>query len=594
MFEDFLDAVASTDFEEVPVPLEEFLYAKEFLAFPPLSPVQETMVEAMSNIYKHETNVELWGEEKADEIARYSKKEIILQVGKGSGKDAMSAIAMTRAAYLLLCLKDPAKYFGKPSGDAIYLINVAVNAKQAKNVYFRGNLLQRVKSCAWFEGKYTNTADTIQFDKNVMALSGNSESEAWEGYNILMAVLDEISAFETETTATAGERKKTADNIYDMYKQSIASRFPEYGKLALLSFPRHKECFISKRYNEVVQDKETYLRQHTFHIHKDRPIEEVGNSMTIEWEEDHIIRYREPNVVAFKLPSWEVNPTVSLEGLMDQFLRDEKDSLKRFACMPPEVVDGYFTNRAVLEEAFPPNVASPFLPDWSIRPGVRPNPEKNYYGHVDLAFNRDRASVAMASVQGWREVVHGDYKEVRPELSIDLVRIWSPTKSNELELDDVLTYITGLREKGYNLKLVTYDFWNSLSHRQVLTRDYGIKTDKLSVQVEQYNEFTTALTDGRVFGYNLPLMVNEYMQLQLIRGKKIDHTSKSSKDVADSVVGAAYNATQGETYRKGDKMVRTRYRFREDEDKKAKEVENKLEEAPPQMPKNLKAFFHIV
>ena len=40
--------------------------------------------------------------------------------------------------YKLLCLKDPAVYFGKPPGDAIDIINVAVNAQQAKNVFFKG------------------------------------------------------------------------------------------------------------------------------------------------------------------------------------------------------------------------------------------------------------------------------------------------------------------------------------------------------------------------------------------------------------------------------------------------------------------------
>ncbi len=41
---------------------------------------------------------------------------------------------------MLVCLKDPARYFGKPAGDAIDIINVAINAQQAKNDGNRVNL----------------------------------------------------------------------------------------------------------------------------------------------------------------------------------------------------------------------------------------------------------------------------------------------------------------------------------------------------------------------------------------------------------------------------------------------------------------------
>ncbi len=71
----------------------------------------------------------LMGTEQGDKhFSKYTKNEIILQLGKGSGKDFVSTVACAYVVYKLLCLKDPARYYGKPSGDAIDIINVAINA----------------------------------------------------------------------------------------------------------------------------------------------------------------------------------------------------------------------------------------------------------------------------------------------------------------------------------------------------------------------------------------------------------------------------------------------------------------------------------
>lgn len=59
-------------------------------------------------------------------------------ISANSGKDLLSTVAVSYVVYKLLCLKDPARYYGKPSGDAIDIINIAINAQQAKNVFFKG------------------------------------------------------------------------------------------------------------------------------------------------------------------------------------------------------------------------------------------------------------------------------------------------------------------------------------------------------------------------------------------------------------------------------------------------------------------------
>ena len=254
-FNDFLEVLKDNIFEENPVDVKTFVESSNYLGQPPLSEIQYNIVEAMSQIYYKKDLENLMGTNDGGAYYdKYTKNEIILQLGKGSGKDFTSTVGCAYLVYKLLCLKDPAKYFGKPSGDAIDLINVAINAQQAKNVFFKG-FKTKIESSPWFAGKFYAKADSIEFNKAITVYSGHSERESHEGLNLMLAVLDEISGFASEV-GTANEQGKTAENIYKAFRGSVDSRFPDLGKVALLSFPRYVGDFISKRYEDVIAEKE--------------------------------------------------------------------------------------------------------------------------------------------------------------------------------------------------------------------------------------------------------------------------------------------------------------------------------------------------
>jgi len=136
VFEDMIDLLGGDEFDEKPVALEEFVTSRDYLGLPPLSDYQYTAIKAMSQIYKKETLINVFGQEEGTKISKQTCNEVVLQLGKGSGKDYMSTISVSYMVYLLLCLKDPAKYYGKPPGDSIDILNIAINALLAINVFF--------------------------------------------------------------------------------------------------------------------------------------------------------------------------------------------------------------------------------------------------------------------------------------------------------------------------------------------------------------------------------------------------------------------------------------------------------------------------
>lgn len=537
-FNDLMNLLDGEDFEERPVSIEEFVQSEDYLGLPPLSQNQYKLIRASSQIYKKSTLIALYGDLEAEKRFAETMNEVIFQLGKGSGKGYTSSIACSYIVYLLLCLKDPARYYGKPPGDHIAILNIAINAAQAQNVFFK-YFKQRITTSPWFAGKYAEKAGEFQFDKNVFVYSGHSEREAWEGYNVIFVILDEISGFALESTS-GNEQAKTASAVYKMYKQSVVSRFPEYGKVVLLSFPRFKNDFIQQRYDEVIAEKQVVIRKHRFKIDEHLPDGTDGNEFEIEWEEDNIVSYRIPRVFALKRPTWEINPLVTLDNLMAAFYDDPIDSLSRFACMPPDAIDAFFKDRAKIELAF--SAQDSLNEDNSFRPTFLPDPEKRYYIHVDLARVHDHAAVAMAHVEKWEQRKIGDkLTEPAPVVIVDQVRFWTPSKTKNVDFTEIREYILSLKRRGFNIHLVTFDRWESADTMQYLN-ERGLKAERLSVAKKHYEDLAMVVAEERVIGPHNTLLIDELLQLRIMKNDKVDHPRKGSKDLSDAVCGAVYNS----------------------------------------------------
>jgi hypothetical protein len=536
VFEDYIKILEQDNFDEYPVPVEEFVYGKHYLGLNVLSDYQMEIVKAGSQILKEEDLIKIYGEVAGKERYQETFKEVILMLGKGSGKDFTSTITISYIVYQLLCLKDPSAYFGQAPGEHIDIINIAINAQQAKNVFFKG-FKKRIETSPWFVGKFEAKTDSIEFDKDITVYSGHSERESWEGYNTFAVVLDEIAGFAVDN-ATGNERAKTAEDVYDMYSASVVSRFPDYGKVILLSFPRYRGDFISQRYDAVVADKQVVEHFEQLIVNPELP-DEDWNRVEFMWEEDIILGYKQPYVYALKRPSWIINPTKKIEDYTGQFFKNITDSMMRFACMPPDAIDGLFKEPKKIDDAL--SRESLFDEHGTKSGAFLPDKSKEYFVHADLAQVFDRCAVAIAHVDHFTEVRYGKLKQtIEPVVVVDFVRWWSPSKDKSIDLKEVREFIVSLKAEGYNIKLVTFDRWNSVEMMEYLDQK-GFKTDRVSVAKPHYIDLLTIVNEGRLHGPNIDLLKTELKQLRVIKDK-IDHPRKGSKDLADAVCGAVYNA----------------------------------------------------
>ena len=539
MFDDFLEALKDNHFEETPVDAKTFIESPDYLGQPGLSTIQYDIVEAMSQIYRKEDLQFIMGEEDgARYYEKYTKNEIILQLGKGSGKDFTSTVACAYIVYKLLCLKDPARYFGKPSGDAIDLINVAINAQQAKNVFFKG-FKSKIERSPWFAGKYEAKVDSISFDKSITVYSGHSERESHEGLNLLLAVLDEISGFATEV-GTGNEQGKTADNIYKAFRGSVDSRFPDLGKVVLLSFPRYNGDFISERYEAVIADKEVVSKNHRFIINPLLPEDDKDNWFEISWDEDHIRSYKYPGVFALKRPTWEVNPTRKIDDFKIAFMTDLGDAMMRFACVPTYASDAFFKQADKVRACM--TTRNPLDQFRRFEENFKPDPDKVYYVHADLAQKHDKCAVAIAHVEKWVNVqVIKDYEQISPIVIVDAVAWWEPKVEGPVNLSEVKQWIQNLRRLGFNIGLVTFDRWQSFDIQNEL-QAVGMRTETVSVAKKHYEDMAMLVYEQRLVMPAIELLFEELTELKIMKNDKVDHPRKKSKDLADAVCGSIFGA----------------------------------------------------
>jgi len=539
MFNDFLEVLKENQFDEIPVDAKTFVESADYLGQPELSSIQYEIVEAMSQIYRKEELQEIFGSVVgAQYFDKYTKNEIILQLGKGSGKDFVSTVACAYIVYKLLCLKDPARYYGKPSGDAIDIINVAINAQQAKNVFFKG-FKTKIEKSPWFAGKYNAKADSVEFDKSITVYSGHSERESHEGLNLLLAVLDEISGFASEV-GTGNEQGKTAENIYKAFRGSVDSRFPDLGKVVLLSFPRYQGDFISKRYEDVIAEKETIEKKHLFIMNEDLPHDDPNNQFEISWEEDTILSYKVPKVLALKKTTWDVNPTRKIDDFKLAFYTDLGDAMMRFACTPTFASDAFFKQKDKLEKCM--TLRNPVDNFRRFDESFKPDPEKIYYIHADLAQKHDKCAVAIAHVDKWVNIqVIKDYQQVAPMVIVDAVAWWEPKAEGPVNLSEVKQWIINLRRQGFNIGVVSFDRWQSFDIQQEL-KAVGIKTDTVSVAKKHYEDLAMMIYEERVAMPRIPLLLEEMSELKIMKNTRVDHPRKKSKDLADAVCGAVFGA----------------------------------------------------
>lgn len=496
-------------FEIEPVPLDVFLHESAYLGLPDLSKIQREVIELASNVYPK------WINDKLGWSTRYVDILVCL-FGKSSGKDFISRVSILRIIYLLLCLRSPQMVYGLTAADAIDAINMAYTAYQARAVFFNP-LIRMVTQSPFFRGRSEVVGNQIQFDKALIAHSGNSSQESFEGFNPIVVALDEIDAFKTREDlrrSSAWNPEHSAEGIYNSLRSSTQSRFPGLGKMLLLSFLRRSEGYMIDTYNKMLNDPTAYAR---------------------------------------RAATWEVNPTKTRSDFDVEYRRNPEDSAMRYECIPTATASHFFRDRPVLYRTFHydevhdsvlsgvgipvnPFQDGAFLPSFRISENdVRPR-----FIHVDTGITNDAAAVGCVHVDSWIEIEGGG---VLPVIGVDFLATLDPLAGHqEIKLEEIRDVIRKFRNcrplHKVSIGRITFDQYQSRDSMQILTSE-GYVVGYLSVDKDDtaYVTLKDVIYTGRLRSPGSLLLVKELRSLVKF-GNKVDHPPGGSKDLADALAGA--------------------------------------------------------
>lgn len=237
---DVLKAMQALVYDEVPVPMDEYVLGRRFLN-----------LKGLINV------------EKMDLLMEFDKpyvRKCYCAAGSGSGKSFMVSIVQSRQIYKLICLRRPDLFYMLGPGSHIACINLSTSKEQARDVVF-AEFLARIERSSWFKGRYQAMRTRARFQKGVYAMSGGTTATSYYGYHPIMGTLDEASYMFDSTN------RSIADDLTEALLKSLNTRFPRAYKLMVISTLRSIDDFLFGKIEQIKDEGVCVLNKPTVRPH---------------------------------------------------------------------------------------------------------------------------------------------------------------------------------------------------------------------------------------------------------------------------------------------------------------------------------------
>jgi hypothetical protein len=236
------------------------------------------------------------------------------------------------------------------------------------------------------------------------------------------------------------------------------------------------------------------------------------------------------------------------------FKRNPEKAQAYYGCKPLESGIGFIRDLEKLEKIKDPNLRNPLDTLGRFDSWFKPSPyaRNTYFCHIDLALGKiDEAGFQTSDVAA----LAMGHKEESGIIIIDLMkRYTAPATGKEVEFASIRQDIIDLKTRGFNIKKITIDGWQSKDSMQILQRQ-GFEVELLAIDkgMAHWDTFKEVVITERVKTYgHFPgeiwgtqvdnVLIHELRHLVLVDGKKVDHLDISSKDISDCVCGVVSNA----------------------------------------------------
>lgn len=367
------------------------------------------------------------------------RREMVLSVGRRSGKTLITSCIVAYETYKLLLLGNPQKYYGSSQSNVIQLISVATDQAQAgllyreasghfqKCDYFKPYTANATQSYATFQTPfdietYGSYASNPKARYSVNVTFRSCVAKGLRGGANIMVALDEVAHFGEQGQASAEE-------VYQAVEPSTRTFSPKdpnntikpigdnEGRIVMISSPLGKQGLFYKQFELG-----------------------FGNNKAAD------------NLLCIQAPTWEVNPTVPAETFVASYLKDPNIFYTEFGAVFTDRTRGWIQDERDVLDCIQP----------TLRKRSTGTSRQPYFMGVDIALVGDWCAVVIGHLDREGNVVVDCVDRIKAGVGKyqDLER---------LDFDEVADWIAGFTKKFY-IKEGIFDQWVGIPMEQALQK----------------------------------------------------------------------------------------------------------------------------
>jgi len=476
------------------------------------------------------------------------RRELILILGRRSGKSALSAIFAAYELYKLLKRGHPQAFYGMPSGSEIRVLCIANDKEQASIVF--NDMQGHIEAVDYFKNSLSNMTQTFmrfrtEQDKKkygdgskkatLSATFKSSIAKGLRGRGIICAILDEIAFF-------VDDGKSSAERVYRAIVPSIAQFAKKdkktrkaigdtEGRIILISSPDAKEGFLYRQFQLA-----------------------MSNSRASS------------NMLMIQAPTWEIRPDLPQSYYEVEYEKDRRGFMTEHGAEFSDRVRGWIEDYRDLAECIVPE----------LRPRVAGIPREAHWAGVDFGISGDGTAIALTRLNQSRiELAYHEvwyprrkWKDCNPHLLAPLVpQAMSLQDKTRLDIDDIADWFAALSKRFFIMKGV-FDQWAGPIFEQILHKrhlnQFEMRNFFPSDSSQMYMNFKMNMLTKKVALYDYPLpegdhlgeharhspLISELLELQVTSGGKniviVEAPKVSGKhdDVSDALARSILIATE--------------------------------------------------
>lgn len=392
----------------------------------------------------------------------HERRELLLALGRRSGKTALSGIFASYEVYRLLNLYNPQAYYGLPNGNRIQIISVATDKDQAgilfnevaghlaKCEYFRPYQANNTQSQVNFRTPYDidQFGSTYRENGKFTSFSGKASvrltfrgatGKGLRGAGNIVIIMDEFAHFLDTGPASAEE-------IYKAVTPSAAAFSPKD--------PENPMLPIGSKESRIICISSPLGKSGRFHELFDQAMRGGKGA---------------ENMLAIQSPTWEINPTVPLSDLQQAYYADAVAFSGEYGAQFNDQLVGWIERQEDLLACVDPN----------LKPSQAGRPRVPHQMGIDVGLVGDGTYIAITHIEngkivldyheGWR--AREDWRVTNPHLDDNYSTPYARTLKEvaRLDFDEIAAWIKAISLR-FHIRRGLFDRWNGIPLEQSLTK----------------------------------------------------------------------------------------------------------------------------